>query len=281
MPATRTWVSGVGDDANPASRTAPCKTFAGAISKTAAGGEISVLDPGGFGAVTITKAITINGDGTLASVLAIGTNGIIINAGAGDTVILRNLSIIGAGGGLNGIRYIAGGNLHIENCTISGFTANGIDVNLTAPGRLLVKDTNIRVCGANGVNIIAAGGTAVASFENVRIEQCVSVGLHAGSGSRVAIRNSVLAGHAYGLVAEQTAVDVPKVSVDRCRVSHNTTYGVRSAGTVEVRLSNSVIVSNATGLSSTGGGLTIVSFGNNIVGGNTADGAPTSTQLPV
>src|SRR5712691_3114554 len=68
--ATRTWVSGVGDDANPCSRTAPCKTFAGAISKTAACGEISVLDPGGFGAVTITKSITIDGDGTLAGILA-------------------------------------------------------------------------------------------------------------------------------------------------------------------------------------------------------------------
>ena len=61
--ATRTWVSGVGDDANPCSRTAPCKTFAGAISKTAAGGEINVLDPGGFGAVTITKSITISSRG--------------------------------------------------------------------------------------------------------------------------------------------------------------------------------------------------------------------------
>src|ERR1044071_7583262 len=80
--ATRTWVSGVGDDANPCSRTAPCKTFAGAISKTAAGGEISVLDPGGFGAVTITKSITISGDGTLAGIVSAGTNGIIVNAGA-------------------------------------------------------------------------------------------------------------------------------------------------------------------------------------------------------
>ena len=78
--ALRTWVSGVGDDANPCSRTAPCKTFAGAISKTAAAGEISVLDPGGFGAVTITKAITINGEGTLAGILNAGTNGIVINA---------------------------------------------------------------------------------------------------------------------------------------------------------------------------------------------------------
>src|SRR5689334_19239629 len=96
--ATRTWVSGVGDDANPCSRTAPCKTFAGAISKTAAGGEISVLDPGGFGAVTITKAITLNGDGTLAGILSATVNGIIINAGANDVVVIRSLSINGTSG---------------------------------------------------------------------------------------------------------------------------------------------------------------------------------------
>src|SRR5213593_2976733 len=100
--ATRTWVSGVGDDANPCSRTAPCKTFAGAISKTASGGEISVLDPGGFGAVTITKSITLNGDGTLAGVLVSGTNGIINNALSTDRIILRNLSIKGLGTGING-----------------------------------------------------------------------------------------------------------------------------------------------------------------------------------
>ena len=93
--ATRTWVSGVGDDANPCSRTAPCKTFAGAISKTTAGGEIDPLDPGGFGAVTITKSITIDGGEQLASVLVAGTNGIVINAGAADTVTLRNIRING------------------------------------------------------------------------------------------------------------------------------------------------------------------------------------------
>src|SRR6185312_15518777 len=105
--ASRTWVSGVGDDANPCSRTAPCKTFAGAISKTAAGGEISVLDPGGFGALTITKSITLNGEGTLASVLVAGTNGIVISAGAADTVIIRNLSINGIGSGISGINFLS------------------------------------------------------------------------------------------------------------------------------------------------------------------------------
>src|SRR4051794_25229403 len=121
--ATRTWVSGVGDDVNPCSRTAPCKTFAGAISKTAAGGEIDALDPGGFGAVTITKGITLDG-GTgsgWASILASGTNGIIINAGINDTVTLRNLSINGAGTGLCGIRILQARAVFVENCEIFGF----------------------------------------------------------------------------------------------------------------------------------------------------------------
>ena len=106
--ATRTWVSGVGDDANPCSRTAPCKTFAGAISKTAAGGEISVLDPGGFGTVTITKAMTINGGGTLAGILAAGVPGVIVNAGSTDTVVLRGLSIEGTSTASHGVRLLAG-----------------------------------------------------------------------------------------------------------------------------------------------------------------------------
>src|SRR5690349_22193941 len=98
--ATRTWVSGVGDDANPCSRTAPCKTFAGAISKTAAAGEINCLDPGGFGGVTITKSITIDCSEIAASVLVSGTNGININAGAADRVILRNIRVMGVNAGL-------------------------------------------------------------------------------------------------------------------------------------------------------------------------------------
>src|SRR5205085_7958643 len=115
--ATRTWVSGVGDDANPCSRTAPCKTFAGAISKTAAGGEIDALDPGGFGAVTITKSITIDGGGgQVASVLVSGTNGIVVSAGPNDVVTLRNLRLTGIRhsvlGGLNGVQIISGAAVH-------------------------------------------------------------------------------------------------------------------------------------------------------------------------
>src|SRR3954453_4341240 len=125
--ATRTWVSGVGDDANPCSRTAPCKTFAGAISKTAAQGEINVLDPGGFGAVTITKAITIRSDHIEAGVLVSGTNGINVNAGATDTVVLEGLDIEGINTGLNGVQFNSGLQVYIIRCAIRRFAQNGVN----------------------------------------------------------------------------------------------------------------------------------------------------------
>lgn len=131
--ATRTWVSGVGDDVNPCSRTAPCKTFAGAISKTAAGGEINALDPGGFGAVTITKSMTISGTGTHAGILVSGTNGIIINAAATDVVTISGIEFEGirmsAGSpGLSGIKVLSAGRVQVESCRFRDFSVAGVEV---------------------------------------------------------------------------------------------------------------------------------------------------------
>src|SRR6266853_6131794 len=162
--ASRTWVSGVGDDANPCSRTAPCKTFAGAISKTAAGGEIDALDPGGFGAVTITKAITIDGGGgQVASVLVSGTNGIVVQANAStDVVILRNLRINGIGSGLNGIRFLSGKDLNVENCFIFGFTQNGVDIALNQAFQASAHIINTVFENNAGVGVRAANAVAPA-----------------------------------------------------------------------------------------------------------------------
>ncbi len=128
--ATRTWVSGLGDDVNPASRTAPCKTFAGAISKTIVGGEINVLDPAGYGAVTITKSITIDGGSNFASILASATTGIIINA-PGGIVTIRHLSINGTGTtlGVSGIKIISAKKVIVEDCVIANFSQKGIEIN--------------------------------------------------------------------------------------------------------------------------------------------------------
>src|SRR6478672_38158 len=134
--ATRTWVSGVGDDVNPCSRTAPCKTFAGAISKTASPGIINCLDPGGFGAVTITKDITIDCTGTMGSILSSGVQGVIINALSTHNVVLRNLDINGAGTtlGTNGINVIQAKSLTLDHVTIGNYSADGIHCSLASGG---------------------------------------------------------------------------------------------------------------------------------------------------
>ena len=156
--ANRTWVSGVGDDANPCSRTAPCKTFAGAISKTVAGGEIDALDPGGFGEVTISKSITIDGTGVIAGILASVGNGVTINSKEKInliTVRLRGLAINGVGSGVNGINVVSANKVVIEDCVIDGFTGSGINV---AGGAVFVKNTAIR---NNGTGVNAAGSSQV------------------------------------------------------------------------------------------------------------------------
>jgi hypothetical protein len=190
---TRTWVSGVGNDANPCSRTAPCKTFAGAISKTAAGGEIDALDPGGYGAVTITKAITIDGGGgQVASVLAAGTNGINVAAGPTDIVTLRNIQLNGAGTGLIGISYTSGLGLIVEHCNISGFqsgTGTGINVTTAASANLTVHDTYI-THNINGVHLAPTAGAVAAGFRDVRVEASSSTGFLLGAGSAALIDQS-------------------------------------------------------------------------------------------
>src|SRR6267142_4656881 len=141
--ANRTWVSGVGDDVNPCSRTAPCKTFAGAISKTAAAGEINVLDPGGYGAVTITKSIRIISDHIEAGVLVSGTNGMRVNVASADDVLLDGLDIEGLGTGLNGVQIIGGGNVVIRRTSINNFAGNGVNLTGTANARVFVQDSVI------------------------------------------------------------------------------------------------------------------------------------------
>ena len=162
--ATRTWVSGLGDDQNACSRAAPCKTFAGAIQKTLAGGEITAIDAGGFGTVIITKAITIDGTGVPAGILAQQGSGITINIQPRhrlnfDRVVnIRGLSINGVGNGTNGINVIAATKVTVEDCVIDGFTADGINVQA---GRLFVNNTTIRNNDGIGINVVGGSGAAV------------------------------------------------------------------------------------------------------------------------
>jgi hypothetical protein len=272
--ATRTWVSGVGDDANPCSRTAPCKTFAGAVSKTATCGEISVLDPGGFGAVTITKALTINGTGTLAGILASLVNGVIVNAPVGDTVILRDISINGACNGLNGIRYLAGKTLMVEHCWIYGMAQNGIDVALTNNGILKLLDTVIEHNGLDGVHITTTVGEAGLAMDRCRIMNSGGDGIEAINNVRGGFSNSVLSYNANGI---RTTGTNSVLNMDDMFISFSAVGLQGSAGST-INLSDSIIAQNATGLALGGG--TINSFQGNSLINNPVPGAFSGPATP-
>src|SRR5262245_41635059 len=156
--ATRTWVSGVGDDVNPCSRTAPCKTFAGAISKTATGGEINCLDPGGFGAVTITKSIQIICHFE-AGVLVNGTNAIVVNTPANSEVLLQGLDIEGLGTGLDAVLILSATKVTMRSCSIRNFSGNGVNLNGPAGARLYILDSLLLSNNA-GINVAGASGAA-------------------------------------------------------------------------------------------------------------------------
>ncbi|HYR89151.1 MAG TPA: hypothetical protein VE422_34060 [Terriglobia bacterium] len=256
--ANRTWVSGVGDDVNPCSRTAPCKTFAGAISKTAAGGEISVLDPGGYGAVTITKSITISGDGTLAGILNAGQIGVIVNAGANDVVTLRNLSIHGAGTGTDGVKYIAGRMLVVEHCNISGYQSHAIDVALTAAGGLIVRDTTM-TGGATGILMTTTSGTLTGVAQNVSIRNAAS-GVHTLAGA-IHVFDSVITGSSsYAMFAEGGII-----SLENSLVVHNN-IAVQAQANATIRLSNNDFYDNLTAFACGAG--TVMTAANNRKQGN-------------
>lgn len=283
---TRTWVSGVGDDLNPCSRTAPCKTFAGAISKTAAGGVIDVLDNGAFGTVTITKAITIENDGNFAGVLAAGTTGVIVNAGASDSVVLRGLSIEGFGTAIDGIRFLNGLSLTVENCQINRVTQKGIKFIPSGASQLYVKNTVIRNANfASGAGIFiqpGAAGSAQVTIDHVQIERN-AVGIEADDRSKVSIRESDISrnsGDGIRALSTVGGANNSVINVVSSLVTFNTGSGVKAEGTGAVlRIADTSILNNGgTGINPTGGGV-VNSFGNNNNAGNTPDGAPTAPAL--
>jgi len=273
--ASRTWVSGVGDDANPCSRTAPCKTYAGAISKTAKNGEISTLDPGGFGAVTITKSITINGGGGgqgYGSILASLVNGIVINITDGadteKTVRLNHLDINGFTNGLNGVRILAANVVHVENTFIDGFRAsapngNGIIIAATANTQVHVRNVTIRNCLNEGISATTSTGQVVLSVVNSKISKNGN-GIKALTNVVGSIINTEVNASTIGIEADGAGT---QLNIDSCNIAFNGTGVQAGAGAATARLSNNFIAQNSTGVHVAGG--TVNTSGTNRLLGNT------------
>jgi hypothetical protein len=260
----------------------PCKTFAGAISKTFINGEIDHLDPNGAGAVTITKSITLDGTtgAGFASILASGTNGIVINIPAGNandplrTVRIRNVNINGTGAsgaigkqtGINGIKILSAGTVYIENVVISDFTNRGISDERNGAGRLFITNTVVRNNVQSGIAVVPIAGAVTAMLDNVIVEGNGNAGIAVSGGSKATARNATAAGNFIGFYADTAGTEF---NLEGC-VSHANGTGVNTnpPGTPTIRLSNCVITNNTTnGLLIAAGA--VQSFLNNKLAGNT------------
>ena len=276
--ASRTWVSGVGDDVNPCSRTAPCKTFAGAISKTAEGGEIDALDPAGYGAVTVTKAITLDG-GTgsgWASILTSGASGVTINIAASGInhpndaiVILRNMTFNGISqtispAGFHGVNYLRGAQVHVENCVFEGWGKTGINMELGSSGDLFVQDS-VFDNTHTGIRATTTAGFASVQIEHSRFNGLVD-GVNTTSNTFVTIRDSYFGGNTGASNGAVRAAAGCQVNVANSTFASNAIAVNAAGGTV--RLTNNDFFNNTTAISGTA-----ESANNNKFRGNGADGS--------
>ena len=297
--ATRTWISGVGDDVNPCSRTAPCKTFQGAIAKTAAGGEINCLDPGGFGGVTITKSISLVCDNTQTGVLVASTNALIINS-ATAVVLISGFDIEGLGQtgspGINGINVLNATAVHIRNTKIRGFR-NGYGINFqpqTGNAQLFVDNVTISESGSaanlstsGGINVNpAAGITANATITNSQIVDNVNVGIRldttgiVGSVINASIDRVTLSNNGVGVLAKApNGTGTVKFMLTDSQVTLNAGQGLIANGTLtsaNARVGGTTITNNGTGVLVLGTAQ-VLSYGDNRLDGNTTNGAFSGT----
>jgi hypothetical protein len=280
--ATRTWVSGVGDDANPCSRTAPCKTFPGAISKTAAGGEINCIDPGGFGAVTVIKSMTINCEGLTAGILVAGTTAINFNGGPNDYLVLKGLDIEGEGAQAStaAISFNSGAFLHVENCNIRDFKAAapngfGIRIQPNQTAKFTIINTSIFNAGSGatgaGIQIKPTAGATTGVIDHVVVDGSVfgvsADGSGGTAGINVTISNSVINANTSGGILATTGATGVGVMVTNSVISNNGT-GLQSAGAgANLRIGGSTVTGNSNATSGT-----VLSYVNNQVNGNANDG---------
>ena len=276
----RAFVALTGSDANPCTFVSPCKSAQHAHDIVAPGGEVRMLDPGSYGLLTITKAVSILGDGHGGLAACCGLTAVTINAGAGDRINLRGLVIEGFFGGGSGIQLNSAGFLDIQDCIIRDFNGNGM--NFSPSSILGISMTNSTVSANFGQGIelqpVASSGTINVSLDRVTLASNGGNGLDV-TGTFVAINvsvyNSAIANNGGG-IRSQSDGPPAAVTVHHSEIAGNG-IGLQAAGaTGTVRFTKSTITGNGTGISGVSGG-TLESFGDNALRGNTTDGVPTAT----
>jgi hypothetical protein len=274
----RTFVSAAGSDSNPCSFAAPCRHFQAAVNATTLGGEVDALDPAGYGPITISQAITIEGQGWSYIAPPAGGNGITINAVSGNVTIHGvSLNGVGISGTTNGIQFNSGASLIVAGCVVSNFTKDGIYFFPNAASTLRISDTLLDNNADAGIYLVQNGAGAVAAaFERVEASNnhngIVIQGANVAAPMlNVTIVDSVAANNAnagIGAVAATSTAPVTLMVLRSAAADNN--VGILAQGSNAVLLvGQSAVTGNANGWATLGG--TVQSYGDNKIDGNAAN----------
>lgn len=270
----RSAVSINGNDLNSCIVPAPCRTFSAAMALTNPGGEIIALDSGGYGPFIVNKPVTVQPvPGAYAAIAPATGDAITINALAGDDVVLRGLTLTGLGAAI-GISFNTANSLYVDKVQVSGFSTRGISFVFASTATLVVKDSLVNDSGF-GIWVETSSGRADANIEGTYLTNNVSNGIRADDNSKVTIRGTVAINNGYGFIANCGGTSTCDMTIESSVVSGSGLTGVAAGslgGTATIRLSNSTVTYNATGLSFTAG-QNLLTRGNNTVEGNTTNGA--------
>jgi len=281
----RTFASASGSDGNPCSRSAPCRTLAQAISQTNAGGEVIVLDSAGYGPLTITKSITVTAaPGVYAGISVFSGDGIDVNAGSADVVVLRGLTVNNQGSTGGGIVANTVGTLRIEGCVVRGFSFAG-GISLLSASKLSVKDSSVADC-EYGIFTNPGSGTAQVTIDHITVGCLTGVEVGAsGTGTALgAIRDSSVTDCVVGISTFTSGPGATALlDVERCLVTNNETGLITNpgqGGNSAISISNCVITHNSHAGFFVFEGTTMYSRGNNTIGGNGPNGEGALTLFP-
>jgi hypothetical protein len=283
--SARTFVAGLGSDANPCSFALPCRTIQAAYNATAPGGEIDVLDPAGYGSVTITHAISIQGHGWASMTAPGGVDAITVNAGVGDRVNLEGLIVDGLGVGQNGIVFTGGQTLDVEGCVIRNFTDTGVKFTPSASSALIMSRTSVRAIGLNGIllTIPNAAATVTGVLDHVSSKDNGFNGLGVAQPfgnptTFISISDGEFSNNGLNGVAVSANAAATAVTVRNSNIANNAAAGLVASGINAVlQVTRSTVTGNQIGLNPTANGQ-IVSFGDNAIRNNFTDGAATITS---
>jgi hypothetical protein len=244
----RVYVGLAGNDSNPCTLGAPCRTIAPALAAVDDGGQVWLLDSANYNLATvqITKSVTIEAlPGAIGSFLALG--GPAFNVATSSVkLVLRNLVIrsFPGAGSTDGVHATAATSVIIDKCTLSDLPGKAVFIGGALS--LQVRDSEIRNAGSSGIELSAGGASATLTRVTLA-GNYTALEVNPATGTvKYNIRDSLFTGNVFGIDMNGTGASSIVAVIATSQIVDSTLDGVSNGtnGTVFLTMTGNVVANN-------------------------------------